>query len=203
VAVQGFGNVGSVAALFFHRAGCKVQAVSDVKGAIFNKNGLDIHALITFSREHKTVVGFPESEPLDPKDLLLLPVDILAPAALEKQITADNAAQVKAKYIIEGANGPTTPDADTILSANGTIVVPDVLANAGGVTVSYFEWVQGLQSYFWSEAEVNAKLDEILVRSFKQVQNAAKTYSTDLRTGAYIVGIRRVADATNARGIYP
>jgi Glutamate dehydrogenase/leucine dehydrogenase len=203
VAVQGFGNVGSVAALLYHRSGARVVAVSDVNGAILNRGGLDIHALLRYSREKGTVVGFPEAEPMDPAALLTLDVDVLVPAALQNQITSRNAADVRARYVIEGANGPTTPQADLILAENGVTVVPDVLANAGGVTVSYFEWVQGLQSFFWTEAEVNSKLEQILVRAFSQVKDAARRHSCDLRTAAYIVGVSRVAEATLARGIYP
>ncbi|MBC8138655.1 MAG: Glu/Leu/Phe/Val dehydrogenase [Fibrella sp.] len=203
IAVQGFGNVGSIAAGGFFRAGAKVVAVSDVRGAIYNANGLDIIAVQEYTKKTGSIVGFPEGEPLDPADLLTLPVDILVPAALQNQITVANAAQIRARYIVEGANGPTTPQADEILNANGVIVVPDVVANAGGVTVSYFEWVQGLQSFFWSESEVNSKLEQILVRAFGQVRAAAEKYKTDLRTAAYIVGVGRVADAIQSRGIYP
>jgi glutamate dehydrogenase (NAD(P)+) len=204
VAVQGFGNVGSVAALFCHRSGAIVQAVSDVSGAIYSKNGLDIHALIEYSKQNKTVLGFPGSETLkDPKELLTLPIDILIPAAMEGQITKDNADHIQAKFVVEGANGPTTPEADAILERRGITVVPDVLANAGGVTVSYFEWVQGLQSNYWTEEDVNAKLDEILGRAYKQVQAASKKYGVSLRMGAFIVGIGRVAEAAQVRGIYP
>ncbi len=203
VAVQGFGNVGSVAATLFHRAGAKVVAVSDVRGAIFDKNGLDIDALLTFSKKTGSVMDFPESEPIPAEALLVLPVDILVPAALQNQITEKNAAHIKTRFLIEGANGPTTPQADIILRENGVTVVPDVIANAGGVTVSYFEWVQGLQSFFWTEAEVNQKLEQILVRAFAQVQQTAKDHRCDLRTAAYIVGVGRVADATLARGIFP
>lgn len=203
VAVQGFGNVGSVTADLFHQAGSRVVAVSDINGAIFHKRGLDIPALLEYAKANKTIVGFPEAEPMPGDSLLTLPVDILVPAALQNQITAKNAAEIKARFVIEGANGPTTPQADVILRANGVTVVPDVLANAGGVTVSYFEWVQGLQSFFWSEDEVNDKLEHILVRAFQQVQRAAKEHRCDLRTAAYIVGVGRVADAILARGIYP
>ncbi len=203
VAVQGFGNVGSVAAFLFHKAGAKVVAVSDVRGAIYNKNGLDVIALLKFAKQTGSVVGFAESEPLAPDDLLTLPVDLLVPAALQNQITERNAGQVKARFVIEGANGPTTPQADRILQANGVTVVPDVIANAGGVTVSYFEWVQDLQAFFWSEEEVNSKLERILVRAFSQVREAARKHDCDLRTAAYIVGVGRVAEAIEARGIYP
>ena len=181
IAVQGFGNVGAVAAGGFFRAGARVIAVSDVRGAIHNADGLDIIALQEFTKKTGSIVGFPESESLDPADLLTLPVDVLVPAALQDQITVANAGQIRARYIVEGANGPTTPQADEILNANGVIVVPDVVANAGGVTVSYFEWVQGLQSFFWSESEVNAKLEQILVRAFGQVRAAAEKHKTDLQ----------------------
>jgi glutamate dehydrogenase (NAD(P)+) len=203
VAVQGFGNVGSAAARLFHQAGAKVVAVSDVRGAVFNKSGLDIDALLTYSRTSGSVTDFPESEPIPADALLTLPVDILVPAALQNQITASNAPSIRARFIIEGANGPTTPQADVILRENGVTVVPDVLANAGGVTVSYFEWVQGLQSFSWSENEVNQKLERILVQAFARVQQTAKEHRCDLRTAAYIVGVGRVADAILARGIFP
>jgi glutamate dehydrogenase/leucine dehydrogenase len=203
VAVQGFGNVGSAAAALFYRSGAKVVAVSDVRGAIANRAGLDVLALQKYVQDTGSVVGFPEAEPLDAAELLLLPVDVLVPAALQNQITARNAAGIKARYVVEGANGPTTPQADRILRENDVVVVPDVLANAGGVTVSYFEWVQGLQSFFWTESEVNSKLEQIMVRSFSQVQHAAKHHGCDLRTAAYIVGVGRVAEAIQARGIYP
>ncbi|GAB4468144.1 MAG: Glu/Leu/Phe/Val dehydrogenase [Armatimonadaceae bacterium] len=203
VAVQGFGNVGSVAASLFYRSGAKIVAVSDVHGAIYNGKGLDLWALKEYISTTGSVVGFTESEPLPPGELLLLPVDILVPAAIQNQITGENAPKVRARYIVEGANGPTTPEADLVLRENGTTVVPDVLANAGGVTVSYFEWVQGLQNFFWTESEVNSKLEQIMVRAFAQVRDAAKKHNCDLRTGAYIVGVGRVAEAIQARGIYP
>jgi len=201
VAVQGFGNVGSIAAAGFHRSGAKVVAVSDVKGAITNPKGLDILAVQQHVQATGSVVGFAEAEPMDAAELLMLPVEVLVPAAMQNQITAANAARVRAKFVVEGANGPTTAQADAILRDNGVIVVPDVLANAAGVTVSYFEWVQGLQSFFWSEAEVNAKLEQIMVRALGQVTATAKKHSCDLRTAAYIVGVGRVAEAILARGI--
>jgi glutamate dehydrogenase (NAD(P)+) len=203
VAVQGFGNVGSVSAVLFHQAGAKVVAVSDVRGAIHNPRGLDVKNLLAHSKAHGTVVGFPEAEPLAPADLLTYPCDVLVPAALGGVLTVKNAPQVRARFVVEGANGPTTPQADAILRENGVLVVPDVLANAGGVTVSYFEWVQDLQAFFWTEHEVNTKLEQILVRAFAQVQSAARRHECDLRTGAYIVGVGRIAEATLARGIYP
>jgi glutamate dehydrogenase (NAD(P)+) len=203
VAVQGFGNVGSAAAGLFARAGAKIVAVSDVRGAIINRRGLDVQALYEYNKAHGTVVGFPEAEPMDPADLLTLDVDILVPAALGNVLTVQNAPNVRARFVIEGANGPTTPQADRILRDNGVLVVPDVLANAGGVTVSYFEWVQGLQSFFWAETEVNSKLEQVMTRAYAQVVSAARRHECDLRTAAYIVGVRRVADAIMARGIYP
>lgn len=203
VAIQGFGNVGASAAKLFHQSGAKVVAVGDVKGAIRNEKGLDIRKLFAYTAEKGTVVGFPESEPVAPADLLTTRCDILVPAALGGVITAENAPEVRARYVIEGANGPTTPHADAILRGRGVTVIPDVLANAGGVTVSYFEWVQGLQSFFWTEAEVNSKLEQIMVRAYAQVQQAAKRYECDLRTAAFIVGIGRIAEATKVRGVYP
>lgn len=203
VAIQGFGNVGAAAAALFYRAGSRIVAVSDVRGAIHNPHGLDVWKLQEYVKSTGTVVGFSEAEPMDPAELLLLPVDILVPAALQNQITATNAPNVKAKFIVEGANGPTTPQADIIMRENGITVVPDVLANAGGVTVSYFEWVQGLQAFFWTEAEVNSKLEQIMVRAYSQVRDAGKKYNCDLRTAAYIVGVGRVAEAIKLLGVFP
>lgn len=203
VAIQGFGNVGSAAAALFYRAGSKIVAVSDIRGAVFNSQGLDIWKLQEHVRKTGSVVDFAEAEALPADQLLLLPVDILVPAALQNQITAKNASQVRAKFVVEGANGPTTPQADLILRDNGTTVVPDVIANAGGVTVSYFEWVQGLQSFFWTEEEVNSKLEQIMVRSFAQIREVAKKHNCDFRTAAYIVGVNRVAEAITAMGIFP
>ena len=203
IAIQGFGNVGAAAALLFFQSGAKVIAVSDVNGAIFNKNGLDIKALQAHYKNAKTLEGFAGGEPMPSDELLYLPCDLLVPAALQSQITEHNADKIRAKFVIEGANGPTTPQADALLRDKGIVVVPDVLANAGGVTVSYFEWVQGLQAFFWSESEVNSKLEQIMVRAWAQVSAAAKKHQCDLRTAAYLVGIGRVADATSVRGIFP
>ena len=203
VAIQGFGNVGAAAAQLFFQSGAKVIAVSDVNGAIFNKNGLDIRALRAHYQTAKTLAGFEGGEPMPASELLYLPCDLLVPAALQSQITHENAHKIRAKFVIEGANGPTTPQADALLRDKGVVVVPDVLANAGGVTVSYFEWVQGLQAFFWSESEVNSKLDQIMVRAWAQVSETAKKHKCDLRTAAYLVGIGRVADATRVRGIFP
>ena len=203
IAIQGYGNVGSAAAVLFHVSGAKVEAVSDVNGAIYRKGGIDILALQDYVRQHRTVVGFPGAEPIPADEILTMAVDVVVPAALQHVITAENANQIKAKVVVEGANGPTTPDADVILRSNGVTVVPDVLANAGGVTVSYFEWVQGLQSFFWTENEVNNRLEQILIRAYQQVHRAAQHHKVDLRMGAYIVGVGRVADAIRSMGIYP
>ena len=203
VSIQGYGNVGSVAAVLFHLAGAKVEAVSDVNGGIYRKGGIDILALQQYVERAKTVVGFPGAESIPAANVLTIPVDILVPAAMQHQITKENAHQIQAKVIVEGANGPTTPDADTILQSRGITVVPDVLANAGGVTVSYFEWVQGLQSFFWTESEVNTRLEQILIRSMNQVIRKATEYNVDLRMGAYILGVGRVSDAIKAMGFYP
>lgn len=203
IAIQGYGNVGSAAAVLFHVSGAKVEAVSDVNGAIYRKGGIDILALQDYVRQHRTVVGFPGADPISADEILTMDVDVVVPAALQHVITAENANQIKAKVVVEGANGPTTPDADVILRSNGVTVVPDVLANAGGVTVSYFEWVQGLQSFFWTENEVNNRLEQILIRAYQQVHRAAQHHKVDLRMGAYIVGVGRVADAIRSMGIYP
>ena len=203
IAIQGYGNVGSAAAVLFHVSGAKVEAVSDVNGAIYRKGGIDILALQDYVRQHRTVVGFPGADPIPADEILTMAVDVVVPAALQHVITAENANQIKAKVVVEGANGTTTPDADVILRSNGVTVVPDVLANAGGVTVSYFEWVQGLQSFFWTENEVNNRLEQILIRAYQQVHRAAQHHKVDLRMGAYIVGVGRVADAIRSMGIYP
>lgn len=203
VAVQGFGNVGSVSAYLIHDLGCKIVALSDVFGGIYNPRGLDPRAVLQYMATKKTVVGYPGSEPLDNKQLLELPVDILVPAALENQITHANANNIKAKIIVEGANGPTTPEADVILNKKGVILVPDILANAGGVVVSYFEWVQDLQSFFWEEGEINANLERIMVSAFKDVMDMSESKKVNLRAAALITAIKRVGDAIAVRGIYP
>ena len=203
VAIQGFGNVGGAAARLFHRRGARIVAVSDVAGGITNAHGLDIPALVAHVSRTGSVVGFAESEPVSNADILETPCDVLVPAALQGQITGENAARVRAKMVVEGANGPTTPDGDAILHDRNVLLIPDVLANAGGVTVSYFEWVQDIQSFFWSEDEVNERLGRILKRAFAEVWAAGEKHSVDLRTAAYIVGVARVAEATLTRGIYP
>jgi glutamate dehydrogenase (NAD(P)+) len=204
VAVQGFGNVGSVSAQLIAERGFRVVAVSDVHGGIYDPAGLDVDAVIAHRDANGgSIAGYPGTQPVTNTELLELPVEILVPAALENVITARNAGSIKAKLIIEGANGPTTPDADDILEKRGVVVVPDILANAGGVTVSYFEWVQDLQSFFWEEGEINSKLERIMDRAFQQMCAHADQHKVSLRMGAYLVAVKRVADATAVRGIYP
>jgi glutamate dehydrogenase (NAD(P)+) len=201
--VQGFGNVGSYSALLLHELGCKVIAVSDVFGGICNRDGLDIPRLMEQVKKTKTVTTYPEAEHLSNKDLLELECEILVPAALEEQITAQNASLMHPRIITEGANGPTTPEADKILSANGVFVIPDILANAGGVTVSYFEWVQDLQSFFWDEEEINRRLKRVMDNAFDAVFEKAQGLYVPMRMAANILAIERVAEATRLRGIYP
>ena len=202
-AVQGFGNAGAIAARLMAAEGSKVIAVSDTRGGITNADGLDVNRVLAWKKEHGSVVGFPGSTTITNGELLELPCDILIPAAYENQITAQNAANVKARIVAEAANGPTTPEADKILARNGVFMIPDILCNAGGVTVSYFEWVQDLNRDHWSEAVVNGKLKEIMDRSFGEVLAMAKLQEVDMRTAAYLVAVKRVADATALRGLYP
>ena len=202
VAVQGFGNVGSQSARLLHEAGARIVAVSDLHGAVKNERGLDIHALMKHNQEAKTVGGFKGGEAFDAADLLTMAVDILVPAALENQITEENAPRVRAKVVVEGANGPTAPSADPILLENGVLVVPDILANAGGVTVSYFEWVQNRIGYYWREREVNEKLVEYMTHAFHAVFSTTDKYKTNPRIGAYILGLDRVSQAMQYRGFY-
>lgn len=204
VVVQGFGNVGSHTARLIEEKGAKVIAVSDATGAIYNPNGLPIHTLISrYAHREGGIREFAECDKITNQELLELECDILIPAATTEQIHEGNADKVKAKLIVEGANGPTTPAADSILNDKGVFVVPDVLANAGGVIVSYFEWVQDLAAFFWEEQEVNAKLERIMRNSFHNVLTTMHQHKTDMRTAAYIIGVKRVADATITRGIYP
>eukprot|EP00918_Siedleckia_nematoides_P104092 GHVU01227051.1.p3 GENE.GHVU01227051.1~~GHVU01227051.1.p3 ORF type:complete len:321 (-),score=80.55 GHVU01227051.1:15-866(-) len=183
VAVQGFGNVGSVAAQLLREQGCKIVAVSDVHSGYYNADGIDIDAAIAYAEENgRSLKGFPGAEEITNAELLALDVDVLAPCAKENQITAANAHEVKAKIVAEGANGPTTPGADTILNENGVLVIPDILANAGGVTVSYFEWVQDRQGYFWSKDRVNRRLDRMMRAAFDRVYDAAEKNDTSMRT---------------------
>ncbi len=202
VAVQGFGNVGSQSARLLHEAGARIVAVSDLQGAVKNERGIDVHALMKHNQEAKTVVGFKGAEPFEAADLLTMAVDILVPAALENQITEENAPRVRAKVVVEGANGPTTPAADPILLENGVLVVPDILANAGGVTVSYFEWVQNRIGYYWREREVNEKLVEYMTHAFHSVFSTTDKYKTNPRIGAYILALDRVSQAMQYRGFY-
>ncbi len=202
VAVQGFGNVGSIAAELLALQGAKIVGVTDSKGGVQNPTGLDIPKLIAHVAEHKTVHGFAGGDPLGAADVFKIDTDILIPAALENQITEENAGDIKAKLIIEGANGPTTPDAHKLLHERGVFVVPDILANAGGVTVSYFEWVQDRHGYFWTEKEVNERLEIKMVEAFDVVLKTAQRYKVDMRAAAYIVAIGRVATVTRLRGMY-
>ena len=202
VAVQGFGNVGSIAARLLQQVGLAVVAVSDVSGAIFNPKGLNVDEVIEWVREHRFVAGFPEAEAIPADDLLTLDVDVLLPAAVENTITRRNASKIKAKVICEGANGPTTPSADKVLEHHGVFVIPDILANAGGVTVSYFEWVQDRAGYFWDENTVNDRLTTIIQRSFHDVLSVARRHRVNMRIAAYMLAIERVAAVHRLRGLY-
>jgi glutamate dehydrogenase (NAD(P)+) len=203
VAVQGFGNAGAVAARLMAEQGFTICAVSDTSGAIYGSGGLDVPAVIKHKEKTGSVAGFPGSEAISDADVLEAPVDVLVPAALENQITMANAGNIKASLVLEAANGPVTPDADALLFQRGVTVVPDVVANAGGVTVSYFEWVQDLQSFFWDESEINSQLEKIMTRAFNDTWQMSREHNMSLRNGAYFVAIDRVAEATTARGIYP
>lgn len=202
-AVQGFGNVGSIAAKYLAKDGSKVIAASDVKGGVRNDEGLDIEALMKHVEKTGSVIGFPNTNPISNEDLLELDVDILVPAALENQIHGDNASRIKAKIIAEGANGPTTPKADKILFENGVFIIPDILANAGGVTVSYFEWVQNIQHLFWKEIDIVERLKSIMNNSFNEVLETAQKNKVHNRLAANILAVSRVAQAITDRGIYP
>ncbi len=203
VVIQGFGNVGSISARLLHELGCKILAVSDMHGGVYNPHGIDIHRALRYSKEHGSLKGLPETEPVTNAELLELPCDVLVPAALENQVTAKNALRVKARLIIEAANGPTTPEADRILNDRGVMIVPDILANAGGVTVSYFEWVQDLQRFFWSEHEIDNRLESIITRAYQAVRAKTDEQETNMRMGAYLLAVARVAEATEIRGVYP
>ena len=202
VAVQGFGNVGSVSAELIAELGGRIVAVTDWKGGVYNAAGLNLKELGEWARTKRTVDGFPDAEPLSNEDLFKLDVDILIPAALENQITVDNANDIRARIVVEGANGPTTPEAHHALHERGIFVVPDILANSGGVTGSYFEWVQNRHGYYWTEQEVNRQLEEKMVESFSAVLRTSLKYKVDMRTAAYIVAIDRVATVTRLRGMY-
>jgi glutamate dehydrogenase (NAD(P)+) len=202
VAVQGFGNVGSISAKLIAEQGARIVAVTDWMGGVYNDQGIDISKLMDYASQHRSIAGFPGGDPIDNEKMFALDVDILVPAALENQITMENARDVQAKVIVEGANGPTTPEAHRLLHSRGITVVPDILANSGGVTVSYFEWVQDRHGYFWSEQEVNTRLEAKMCEALAEVLKTAQKYKTDLRTAAYIVAINRVATVTRMRGMY-
>ena len=202
VAVQGFGNVGSVAADLLAKAGCKIVAISDRNGGIQNRNGVNVTEAIAWVKEHRSLEGYKGGDAITNDELLTLDVDVLVPAALENVITSKNAGQIRAKVICEGANGPTTAGADAILEEKGVFVIPDILANAGGVTVSYFEWVQDRGGYFWKEDVVNERLEEIMCRSFNDVVGLSKQHKVNMRTAAYMLSIQRVATVHRLRGIY-
>jgi glutamate dehydrogenase (NAD(P)+) len=203
VAVQGLGNVGGVAARLFAQAGCRVVAVQDHAGTVYREAGLDVAALLVHVAAQGSVLGFAGAQALANEHFWSVPCDILVPAALEQQITAANAGQIQARLVIEGANGPTTPEADDILAARGILVVPDVVANAGGVTVSYFEWVQDFSSFFWSEDEINARLVRILREAFAAVWQTAEQHRVSLRTATFIIACTRMLQARELRGLYP
>lgn len=203
VAVQGFGNVGSVAAAYAHAQGFKIVAVTDINGGLHDPNGLDIPTIRAYALKNGGLDGCNMGERITNNELITIPCDVLIPAAMEGQITAQNANHIHATLIVEGANGPTNPDADDILNERGITIVPDILANAGGVIVSYFEWVQDLQAFFWDEEEVYEQLKRSMIKSYYATQKAAEDYKVDMRTAAQILAIRRVADAVITRGIYP
>jgi glutamate dehydrogenase (NAD(P)+) len=203
VAVQGFGNAGAIAARLMRDEGSTIVAVSDSSGGIHNAKGLDIDRVLQWKREHGTVRGFPGADDVSNAELLELPCDVLIPAALENQITERNADRIRASIVAEAANGPTTPEADSILHERGVFMIPDILCNAGGVTVSYFEWVQDLNRDHWTEQEVNGKLRTIMTRAFAEVLAKAEREEVNMRTGAYLLAVQRVADATALRGLYP
>jgi glutamate dehydrogenase (NAD(P)+) len=203
VSIQGYGNAGSIAARLFHNEGCKIVAVSDTSGGTYNESGLDPAAILRYKQERGNVSSYPKAQHISVQDVLEVPCEILIPAATEGVITAANADRVQALIVAEAANGPTTPEADQILFKKGTFVIPDILANAGGVTVSYFEWVQDLQSFFWGVEEITRKLEVIMNRAFAAVADKADQYSCDTRLAANMLAISRVAEATQMRGIYP
>ncbi len=203
VAVQGFGNVGSHAALFISELGGKIVAVSDISGGLYNENGIDVKALIEYVRKNRVIEGFPEAEKIEGDKIFELDVDMLIPAALEAVITLDNVDKIKARYIVEGANGPTTPEADEVLFNKGIHVVPDILANSGGVLVSYFEWVQSKLGFWWEEDEVNHRLEMKLRNATREVIDTAKEFGVDLRTGAMILALRRIEEVYRERELFP
>jgi len=203
VAIQGYGNAGSIAAALLAEQGSTIVAVSDSTGGIHNPRGLDPAKVSSWKQEHGTVVGFPGADEVTNRELLEVECEILVPAALENQITRQNAPRIRARVVAEAANGPTTPEADAILYDRGIFMIPDILCNAGGVTVSYFEWVQDMQSFFWTEARINESLKEIMDRAFEAVHAMSERHEVDMRTAAYMVAVARVAEATTLRGLYP
>lgn len=204
VAVQGFGNVGRFSALLIAKElGSTIVAVSDSRGGIYNPSGFDVEDLIRHKLENGTVVTYPKGDKITNEELLELDVDVLVPAALENAINESNVDKIRAKIIVEGANGPLAPEADEVLNKKGVFVVPDILANAGGVTVSYFEWVQDLQAFFWKTDQIREALEDMMKNAFSDIMKIKEKYNTDMRTAAYILAIARVADATRKRGIYP
>ena len=203
VAIQGFGNVGYSSAQIFHDMGAKIIAVSDSKGGIYNSMGLDPKKVFDAKQKGASVLDYSEGDRITNEELITIQCNVLVPAALENVITLKNAAKVRARIIVEGANGPTVPEADEILQNNGVFVIPDILANAGGVTVSYFEWVQNIQEFFWSEEDVNRKLGEIMVRSFNEVYKISRDHKVTPRLGAYMLAVGRVAEAIQLLGLYP
>jgi len=203
VAIQGFGNAGAIAARLFAEKKAKIIAVSDSRGGVHSSRGIDPMKALRYKERTGTVVGMPGTSRISNEELLVLKCDILIPAALENCITLENADQIKAKIVAEAANGPTTPHADEVLARKGIFLLPDILANAGGVTVSYFEWAQNLQGYFWEEHEVNARLEKVIKKAFNDVYETSRKYHVHNRTGAYILAVGRVADATMVRGLFP
>ncbi len=203
VVVQGFGNVGSVTASLLHELGARIIAVSDVRGGVYHEDGLNIPKLLEHQQRTKMVPGFPDALPITNADLLALPCEILVPAALERQITRANAGKITCRILAEGANGPTTPDADALLRDRGVFVIPDILCNAGGVTVSYFEWVQDLQNYFWTETQINRRLKQVMTKAFREVRQLAQREQVDMRTAALMLGVGKVAEGMIKRGLFP
>lgn len=204
ISIEGFGNVGQYSALILSKEkGAKVVALSDSKGGIYNSNGFNVEDVINYKKKHGMLSGYPNSDNITDAELKLLDVDVFIPAALENSVTDEVAKKLKTKVIVEGANGPVTDTADEILKEKDVLIVPDILANAGGVTVSYFEWVQDLQSFFWKKEQVNATLEEMIEKSFNEIWNVKEKYSTDMRTAAYILATQRIAFGIQKRGIYP
>jgi glutamate dehydrogenase (NAD(P)+) len=203
VIVQGFGNVGSVSARLLHEAGCNVVGLADIFGGVYSEDGIDVNMALRYAQEHGSLRDLPHTQAVDSHALLEMPCDILVPAATEGQITERNAGSIQARLIVEAANGPTTTEADAILQERGIVTIPDILANAGGVTVSYFEWVQDLQHFFWDEEEINRRLEQVMVRSFNAVHAKRDEQNCDYRLAAYLLAVSRVAEATEVRGIYP